>query len=298
MKRLVIGAVLGLLIYPAGSSARGRREVMVAPTQAELRATQFIEQQTRRGLIRWTPKSEVMSLKLLCLDGRWIAEQCGDDVPSMLGGSAGEALRELVAFVRSVPETRRQATIEAILKVMPRIVTTVQGVTPICVHSDHHVHGSGKKSGCGYINALWTMPELFGEEVPQIVEAFVGQADEHRAPVDDRTVLHGQHEELGLLVVHSTNGKVPRIVPQVDGRQYFVYVPDAEQLLRAELSAHLLPLLVECTGETMDQTVFSQELEQVTDEHVNHALELLAQGKPVIDVTLDEEDGVVSATER
>lgn len=263
-------------------------------TQDTLEARAFLQGQLA-GQIRWLSVNEALELPLGCIDGRQSAAQTTRTVPSMLGGSAGEAMRHLAAYLALVPAERRGQVVRMLCTRMDEIHATVHEVAPVVVHSDEHAHGD--RLGCGYLNLLAQDPERFGLVSSDLVRTFVEVARQRRTKTDDFTLLHGEHREVGVLVVHARGDLVPALVPNM-GTEYFVYVPELEAALRQELSGVLLPLFNTLTGEKVAEADFSLELGEVTQQHVAEALRALAPGKPVFDVYLSKEKGLIDITQR
>lgn len=254
----------------------------------------FLSRQT----IKWLPQEVALLRPLLCIDGRCDDEQRGEGIPTMLGGTAGETLRHVAAFLRLLPESKRKNAAVKIHDSVNQLHGVVQAVVPFTLHSDEHAHPG--QHGCGYLNLLVSHPETFGLVMPETVDALVDHALDRLNLEDHYSVLTGHHEERGVLILHPKGDTIPVVTPKAGDSQYFVYVPRLERLVRNKLTNVVRPFLESVTRQIVDESDFAATLEEITLEHVAQTLAQLpaAHGKPVLDVWFSEGHALIKVTQR
>ncbi|MBI4185517.1 hypothetical protein HY524_00515 [Candidatus Berkelbacteria bacterium] len=265
-----------------------------AVSEAEVRS--FLETQINRG-IEWLDESAALARPLVCIDGRFNDHDLQRGIPTMLGGTAGEVLRQVAAFVALLPDDEQRSATDTIHQNVEQLHYVIQtNGLPFAVHTDTHAQPG--ELGCGYLNLLATHPDKFGLGLTKLVHDLVNISLDKRELSDNHAILSGHHQERGVLVLQPEGKAIPIITPNTGTEQFFIYVPRLEQALRVELLSVLLPCLEELTRLTVDRTQFTNQLNSITADHVTKALDELAPGKPVFDVRLDQAHGVIDITER
>src|SRR5690606_33949469 len=163
--------------------------------------------------------------RFMCIDGR--AEQAGYGV---LGGSAGLVLRVTGAYLASVPGDIRGLAEERLLRSMAKFLTWFD--TSVVRVEGHTADGYDhpRKPGCGYCGLLLQNPESMHLSSPVTMAVL-----RYIEPQDRLVTLHGQHEEVGVLVF--TDEHAPAAIPLVDDEQVFVYHAQREAAFYDQHSA-------------------------------------------------------------
>lgn len=219
----------------------------------------------------WVCDTNFKLLDCCCIDGR-----CKEPILGIPGGSAGELIREIYAFVALVPEQDREKALEQIKDNFDDILNEFRKHAKLCGHTDEQY-----RIGCGYLNLLISEKDKFGIEDPELIEMLPDKL----GPQDRYDRLAGKHEELGVLIIHNApDGSTPKIQPFSDCHQFFVYHPDIEIMLRAKTSGFMLAKLEQVTQVQIDRNLFETELNALTAKHLAIALDALAKDKPIYDV--------------
>lgn len=310
---IVIASLVGLVavtgFYSVSRAATGRRrEVSVnsvrieqsvserntAEIQQELAAREFVERQLAAGVVQWLTPDQVRELGKGCIDGRQTLEDCDGKIPCSPGEEVGETIRQVAAI--AVHAERRSDAWNTLVRHIPQIVDLFQQYGPYGRHTDDHAHP--EEFGCGYLRLIHENPELYAVENQDFVKQLVKFVESKPRPIDKLVTLEGKHDEQAVLVVQFEGNRIGRIIPEYEGIQNFVVVPQVEQRYRAET----FPALVHFCNTQLDMNIDLEQarstLEDISEGHQALALGVLADGKPTIDIVFGPDEQVKSVRRR
>lgn len=91
-------------------------------------------------------------------------------------------------------------------------------------------------------------------------------------------VLHGEHHEVGVLIIDSLFHSVHA---QYEGHQLFIYTPELAHLRNLEIAKRMYETFIKGTGMSLTPEAIQSMLDRKRDLHFRYTLESLAPDLPV-----------------
>ncbi|MGI6103478.1 MAG: hypothetical protein ACOYBJ_02575 [Patescibacteria group bacterium] len=201
-------------------------------------------------------------------------------------------LRQAAAIVSELPQAQRMAAWKKLDDHAEEIVALFGEHGPYCCHTDDHAHEG--EFGCGYLRLVYENPELYAVEHPPFVESLVAALKQEHRPIERLVTLKGKHEEQAVLVLKFEGDRVARVVPEFEGTQNFVAIPQVEEQYRSETFPVFLKYCNEIFGAEVGLESAREKLESLSLGHQTHAPGALAKGKPIIEIVFGTDEQVKS----
>ncbi|MCL5091522.1 MAG: hypothetical protein M1342_01710 [Patescibacteria group bacterium] len=221
-----------------------------------------------------------------CIDGRYPNDS---NLPALAvpGADAGE-LALVLATANSYALTANQE------KIWQTLVEVVGGSANLRFHTDAHCAGTDKLlDGCGHLRQMAVDLEAYNLTQSQfnfIGEKFNGLKKSERSI----TVLNGDHQEEGVLLIKGNRGIYPQHCWQADNQsvvtQVFVYHATLAEERRRRLSNLLVKNKAVIIPEGCDGNYLYGAIDDMGENHLMETLRRLAKGLPIYQVSFADAD--------
>ncbi len=256
----------------------GDREQFVDNIDLKQRACRHVAADLGNPQCCWTRERisdaiKETTLNIWCCDPRG-----GTPRYCILGGSWAVLFRLLGTFLHLVPELAVHRAHTALRREFQGLCDYYRTLVRPCTH------GADDGLGCGYLGEIERYPGKYGLHAG--ISECVGMLDACRSEHDGYETVCGEREQaLGAIVVRSEEA-IPMITPKQGADMFFVWHPQVEELLLDRVAARMARRFQAVTGLGVDPLRFREHLWELTRIHVRLALEKLAPGKPVFELSI------------
>jgi len=218
-----------------------------------------------------------------CVDGRYDNLE-NFPVVAKPGGDAGDMMVAFAAINLLDIKLSHAGITNAIAEV-------VGGKNKLNFHTDEHAEHekAGHGMGCGHLKNARLNPDLYGMNQNQIDYIF-NELPKLLKEGSHEEVLHGEHEEQAVIVVVSDKYGLKPLLKTDDGvQEAFIYHQTLHEEQLDKL-ARVLQMAVADTGKAIEEQEIRVALKEAFGKQLVATLNKLANGKPVYNVRITDEE--------